>query len=50
MILFLVVELAPDYIFNVPSRAVRGQTIVCVVLFFGSTGGMIGVASAAGRG
>ena len=49
MILFLLVELALDYIFNVPFRTVRWQTIAYVVLFFGAAGGMIGVASLAGR-
>jgi hypothetical protein len=49
MILFLLVELALDYIFEVPFRTVRWQTIAYVVLFFGATGGMIGVASVAGR-
>lgn len=49
MILFLLVELAVDYIFDVPFRTVRWQTIAYVVLFFGATGGMIGVASLAGR-
>jgi len=49
MILFLIVELALDYIFEVPFRTVRWQTIAYVMLFFGATGGMIGVASLAGR-
>ena len=49
MILFLMVELALDYVFEVPFRTVRWQTIAYVVLFFGATGGMIGVANVAGR-
>lgn len=49
MILFLIVELALDYIFEVPFRTVKWQTIAYVTLFFGATGGMIGVASLAGR-
>jgi hypothetical protein len=50
MILFLLAELLLDYVWNVPFRTVGWQTILYVVLFFGSTGGMIGVASLAGRG
>ena len=50
MILFLVVEMLLDYVWSVPFRTVRWQTIVYAVLFFGSTGGMIGVAGLAGRG
>lgn len=49
MFLFLIVELVLDYIFEVPFRTVRWQTIAYVTLFFGATGGMIGVASLAGR-
>jgi len=49
MILFLTVELALDYVFEVPFRTVKWQTIAYVMLFFGATGGMIGVASLAGR-
>jgi hypothetical protein len=47
--LFLVVELLLDYVFEVPFRDVRWQTILYVMLFFGSLGGMIGVAAQAGR-
>jgi hypothetical protein len=50
MILFLVAELLLDYVWQVPFRTVRWQTILYVVLFFGATGGMIGVAGLAGRG
>jgi hypothetical protein len=50
MILFLLAELLLDYVWEVPFRTVRWQTIPYVVLFFGSTGGMIGVAGLAGRG
>jgi len=46
---FLIVELLLDYVFNVPFRTVRWQTIAYVVLFFGATGGMIGVAGQAGK-
>jgi hypothetical protein len=50
MILFLVVELLLDYVFELPFRTVRWQAIAYVMLFFGSTGGMLGVATLAGRG
>jgi hypothetical protein len=48
--LFLVVELLLDYVFKLPFRAVRWQVVLYVMLFFGSLGGMIGVARQAGRG
>lgn len=50
MIAFLAVELVADYVLKIPFREVRWQVIAYVMLFFGSTGGMIGVASLAGRG
>jgi hypothetical protein len=48
--LFLVAELLLDYVFKVPFREVRWQVVLYVMLFFGSLGGMIGVARQAGRG
>ena len=50
MILYLLVELLLDYILELPFRTVRWQAIAYVTLFFGATGGMLGVASLAGRG
>jgi hypothetical protein len=50
MIFFLLVELLLDYILELPFRTVRWQAIAYVMLFFGATGGMLGVASLAGRG
>lgn len=47
--LFLVAELLLDYVFAVPFRHVRWQLIAYVVLFFGSFGGLIGLASLQGR-
>jgi hypothetical protein len=47
--IYLVVELLLDYVFKVPFREVRWQAILYVMLFFGALGGMIGVASLAGR-
>ena len=50
MIAFLVVELLADYVLKIPFREVKWQVVAYVMLFFGSTGGMIGVAGLAGRG
>ena len=49
IIVYLLVELLLDYVVQVPFREVRWQAILYVMLFFGSFGGMIGVASLAGR-
>ncbi|HUU44765.1 MAG TPA: hypothetical protein VM118_03440 [Acidobacteriota bacterium] len=49
MILYLLVELVLDYILKFDFRQTRWMVIVYVTLFFGATGGMIGVASRAGR-
>jgi len=50
MIVFQVVELTLDYILGFEFRSVRWMAITYVMLFFGATGGMIGVAAQAGRG
>ena len=50
MIVYLLVELALDYIFKIDFRSVRWMTITYVTLFFAATGGMLGVASHAGKG
>ncbi len=49
-LLFLVVEAVLDYLLQIPFREVRWQVILYVMLFFGSLGGLIGVAGLAGRG
>lgn len=49
MIGFLIVELILDYILVFPFREIMWMTIVYVMLFFAGTGGMIGVASKAGK-
>lgn len=49
MVGYLVVELLLDYVLKLEFRSVRWMTIGYVVLFFGGTGGMIGVASHAGK-
>jgi hypothetical protein len=48
MILFQIVELTLDYVLGLEFRTVRWATIAYVMLFFGATGGMIGVAAQAG--
>jgi len=49
MICFLIVELFLEYIFIFPFREVKWMTINYIILFFAGTGGMIGVASNAGK-
>ena len=49
MLVFIAAELIMDYILKVPFREVQWMTITYVTLFFAATGGMIGVASHAGR-
>jgi hypothetical protein len=50
MILYLAAELFLDYILKYDFRSSRALSILYVMLFCGSTGGMIGLASLAGRG
>ena len=50
MLLWLIVELFLDYILKIDFRKIRWMVICYVVLFFGAAGGMIGIASNAGRG
>jgi hypothetical protein len=49
MIVFLIVELVLDYILKVDFRNTQWVVICYVMLFFGATGGMLGVASYTGR-
>jgi hypothetical protein len=49
MIVFLIVELLLDYVLKIPFREERWIVIAYVILFFGATGGMLGVAATAGR-
>ena len=49
MIAYLIVELLLDYVLKIQFRKVRWMAIVYVMLFFGATGGMLGVAATAGR-
>lgn len=48
MIVYLIVEFLVDYLFKSDFRKVRWKAISYVMLFFGATGGMIGVAAIAG--
>ena len=49
MIGYLLIELLLDYIYKVEFRKVKWMAIVYVMIFFGGTGGMIGIASQAGE-
>ncbi len=49
MIGFLIIELFLDYIYKLEFRKVTWIVVIYLVLFFGGTGGMIGIASQAGR-
>ena len=50
MLAWLVVEALLDHILKIDFRNVRWMVISYVVLFFAGTGGLLGVASNAGRG
>ncbi len=50
MIVFLILELFLDYILKIDFRHTQWMVIAYVTIFFGATGGMIGLASLAGRG
>ena len=49
MILFVLLELLIDHILRLDFRSTQWSVILYVIFFFGSTGGMIGVAAQAGR-
>lgn len=49
MIAYLLAEFLLDYVFKVDFRSVRWMTIAYVTLFFAGTGGMLGIASHAGK-
>jgi peptidoglycan/LPS O-acetylase OafA/YrhL len=49
MILFLSGELLIDYILKLEFRSVRWATVLYVIIFFGATGGMIGIVGQAGK-
>jgi hypothetical protein len=50
MLGFVILELFVDYILKLEFRSVKWMAITYTVFFFSSTGGMIGVASEAGKG
>lgn len=49
MLIFIIVELLFDYIFRLDFRNIKWMTIGYAILFFASTGGMIGLASVTGK-
>ena len=49
MIAFLIIELFLDYIYKLEFRKITWITVIYIVIFFSGTGGMIGVATLAGR-
>jgi hypothetical protein len=49
MICFLLAELVLDYVLKVDFRQVQWMVVAYVMLFFAGTGGMIGVATHAGK-
>jgi hypothetical protein len=49
MMAYLIVEVLVDYIFKIEFRQVRWLVVPYVTLFFAATGGMIGLASRAGK-
>jgi len=49
VLLWLAVELLLDYVFRVEFRHVRWMVILYVMLFFAAAGGMLGLASKAGK-
>jgi hypothetical protein len=49
MLAFLLVEFLLDYVLKIDFRSTRWMIIAYVMVFFSGTGGMIGVASQAGR-
>jgi hypothetical protein len=49
ILLFMLIELSLDYIFIIDFRKVRWMTITYVIFFFAGTGGLIGIATQAGK-
>lgn len=49
MIAFLILELFLDYICTLEFRKITWITVIYIIIFFSGTGGMIGVATLAGR-
>ena len=49
ILLFILVELSLDYLFKIDFRNITWMTITYVIFFFAGTGGLIGIASLAGK-
>ena len=49
ILLFILIELFLDYKYQVDFRSVKWMTILYVMFFFAGTGGLIGIASLAGK-
>ena len=49
ILLFILMELFLDYAFKIDFRNVKWMTILYVIFFFAGTGGLIGIASLAGK-
>ena len=49
ILLFILIELFLDYLFNIDFRNVKWMTILYVMFFFAGTGGLIGIASLRGK-
>ena len=49
ILLYILIELFLDYIFHIDFRNVRWMTVLYVTFFFAGTGGLIGIASLAGK-
>jgi len=49
ILLFIIIELCLDYIYKIDFRNIKWMTISYVIFFFAGTGGLIGIASRAGK-
>jgi hypothetical protein len=49
ILFFILIELFLDYLFNIDFRNVKWMTVLYVTFFFAGTGGLIGIASLAGK-
>jgi len=49
ILLFILMELSLDYLFKIDFRNINWMTITYVIFFFAGTGGLIGIASLAGK-
>jgi hypothetical protein len=49
ILIFILMELSLDYLFNIDFRNVKWMTVLYVMFFFAGTGGLIGIASLQGK-